>query len=110
MPVITKGTTVMDFFLINGPSAFNAADLNPAVVSASFPLVWSTPRIFSFLLTRLYVPSISASVPGSVKETLESLAIPSSAEKWPLQVREHSRRIYFLLVLGLTARAFVETV
>ena len=76
MPVITKGTTVTDFFLMNGPSAFNTTDLKPDVVSATFPLVWSMPRRFRLLSTRLYVPSISASVPGSVNETLESFAIP----------------------------------
>ena len=49
MPVITKGR-VTDFFLINGPSAFNITDLNPEVVSATFPLVWSTPSKFTVLL------------------------------------------------------------
>ena len=39
VPLITNGTTVTDFFFINGPSAFNTNDLNPDFVSARFPLV-----------------------------------------------------------------------
>src|SRR5580698_3088877 len=41
---------------------------------------------------------------------VRKLGNPIIRRKMALQYREHSRRIYFLLVLGLTARAFGQAV
>ncbi len=55
-PVITKGRTVTDFFLINGLSAFNTTDLKPEVVSASF----SAGAEHAFEIHRLIKQIVSA--------------------------------------------------
>jgi hypothetical protein len=109
VPLITNGTTVMDFFFRNGPSALNTKDLKPGFVSASFPLVWRMPRRSSFLSIRLYVPSISASVPGSVKEILESLAIPPLAETLPFRF-ESTIDVSAFSMLGLPAGTLGEPI
>src|SRR5258708_38195371 len=75
--VIVNGTIVTDFFFIRGTIAFNTTALNPDVVSDSFPLVCKTPRRLIVWFNRLYVPRISARVPGVLKETPDNSAIPS---------------------------------